>query len=202
VLDAEKLFRALHGEALDLIDIALTLVVASDSIDGLSRSFVSQARSCEKMPMRKIALIVIALGIAGLCSACATLLFRGSTEEISVNSDPPGATTTLDDGETEVTPFSITVQRHDDVHFHFSKPGYKSVEVSDDAEPQTQYLFLDLLIPIPPLAPFIDTGTGAIFEHRRSQVFAHLDPKQPTAGTVGGSTAAQSLTNPDPVKGN
>lgn len=153
--------------------------------------------------MRRIAIFVMVLSIAGLCSSCATLLFRGSTEEISVNSDPPGATATLDNGETTVTPFSITVPRRSDVHFHFSKPGYESVDFSDDAEPQPQYFYPDLLVLFIPLVAETDAWTGAEFEHQESEVFVHLDSKEPvSAVTAGRSTASQSPTGADIGKGN
>jgi hypothetical protein len=49
---------------------------------------------------------------------------HGTTEEITINSDPPGATAALSDGRTGTTPFTITVPPNQDLQIHFSKAGY------------------------------------------------------------------------------
>src|ERR1700693_3741741 len=126
--------------------------------------------------------LVFAISSAGICS-CA-LLFQGTTEEINVASDPPGATATLNDGETKVTPFSITAPRDKDLQFHFSKPGYQSADVSDNSTVEPGFLVVDS---IPLLIPWaVDASAGAGFAHQQASLVAHLDPESDAAGDVPG----------------
>jgi hypothetical protein len=120
---------------------------------------------------------------AGSVTACSCgLLFQGTTEEINVASDPPGATVTLSDGETKVTPFSITVPRQKDLQFHFSKPGYQSAEVADNSQVEFGYMMADF---IPLMLPWtIDAAAGAGYAHQQASVTAHLDPLEGTASDV------------------
>jgi hypothetical protein len=126
--------------------------------------------------------LVFAISSAGICS-CA-LLFQGTTEEINVASDPPGATATLNDGETKVTPFSISAPRDKDLQFHFSKPGYQSADVSDNSTVEPGFLVVDS---IPLLIPWaVDASAGAGFAHQQTSLVAHLDPESDAAGDVPG----------------
>jgi hypothetical protein len=109
---------------------------------------------------------------AGACS-CA-LLTQGTTEEITFNSDPPGATVTLNNGETKVTPFSMAAPREQDLQFHFSKPGYQSVDLSDNSRVEGGYMAADI---IPFMLPWaVDAASGAGFVHQQTSVTAHLEP--------------------------
>jgi hypothetical protein len=126
------------------------------------------------------AALIFAVSSVSACS-CA-LLFQGTTEEINVASDPPGATVTLNDGETKVTPFSITAPREKDLQFHFSKPGYQSADLSDNSRVEPGFLMADA---IPFLLPWaIDASAGAGFAHQQTSVTAHLDPEGGAAGDV------------------
>lgn len=132
----------------------------------------------------KLAGVLWALPLAaGSVTACSCgLLFQGTTEEINVASDPPGATVTLSDGETKVTPFSITVPRQKDLQFHFSKPGYQSAEVVDNSQVEFGYMMADF---IPLMLPWtIDAAAGAGYAHQQASVTAHLDPLEGTASDV------------------
>jgi len=125
--------------------------------------------------------VELAKGLAGLIFALSTLsfcscglLFQGTTEEINVASEPPGATVTLNDGGTKVTPFSITAPRQQDLQFHFNKPGYQSADVADNSKIEPGYMAADLF---PFLLPWsIDAASGAGYEHQQTTVTAHLDP--------------------------
>jgi hypothetical protein len=127
--------------------------------------------------LRAAVFVIISLGA---CS-CA-LLFQGTTEEINVASDPPGATVTLNSGETKVTPFSMTSPRNKDLQFHFSKSGYQSADLSDNSKIEPGFLMVDA---IPLLVPWaIDEAEGAGFTHQQISVVAHLDPEVGAAGDV------------------
>ncbi len=128
----------------------------------------------------KLARVLWALVFAAVVGACSCgLLFQGTTEEITVASDPPGATVTLNDGETKVTPFSITAPREKDLQFHFSKPGYQSADMADNSQVEWGYMTADIFPLILPWA--IDASAGAGFAHQQTSVTAHLDP-EPGAG--------------------
>ena len=117
-----------------------------------------------------LAFAAISVG-AGSCA----LMSQGTTEEITVSSDPSGATVTLNNGETRVTPFSIVVPREQDLQLHFSKSGYQSADVDDNSRVEGGYLAADV---IPFMIPWaIDASSGAGFAHQKTSVTAHLDPE-------------------------
>jgi hypothetical protein len=125
----------------------------------------------------------------GVCS-CA-LIFQGTTEEISVASDPPGATVTLNDGETKVTPFSMTAPREKDLQLHFTKPGYQSADLADNSRVEGGLLLIFEVIPL--MIPWsIDAAEGAGFAHQQTTVTAHLEPESGAGGDVPTKTAAPS----------
>jgi hypothetical protein len=126
--------------------------------------------------MNRISVIVVAAALLGTCS-CASLL-QGTTEQVTVMSDPSGATATLSNGETHVTPFTMAVPRQQDLQFHFSKPGYQSTDVADDSQIEGGYLAADFFTFI---GWPIDAATGAYFAHQQSTVIAHLEPEQTAA---------------------
>ena len=129
---------------------------------------------------RVVAALIVAASSVWVCSC--GLLFQGTTEEINVASDPPGATVTLNDGETKVTPFSMTAPREKDLQFHFSKPGYQSADLADNSQVEPGFLVVDA---IPLLIPWaVDASQGAGFAHQQTSVVAHLDPEGGVAGDV------------------
>jgi hypothetical protein len=135
--------------------------------------------------------LVFTICSVGVCS-CA-LIFQGTTEEINVASEPPGATVTLNDGETKVTPFSMTAPREKDLQFHFSKPGYQSADVVDNSQVEGGFMFIDV---IPLMIPWsIDAAAGAGFAHQQTTVVAHLDPEGAVAEGLPGKGASPLPTS-------
>jgi len=113
----------------------------------------------------------VAASALGLCSCL--LIFQGTTEQIEVASDPPGCTVTLNNGETMITPFTITVPREKDLQLHFSKAGYQSTDLVDNS--QVEGLIIVDVIPL--MIPWgIDASAGAGFAHQQTSLYAHLDP--------------------------
>lgn len=113
------------------------------------------------------------------------LLFQGTTEEINVASDPPGATVNLNNGETRVTPFAITVPRSEDLQLHFSKTGYQSADLVDSSQVEPMVV-VDVILLLIPWG--IDAAAGAGFAHQQTALYARLDPEpgadvQSTSGT-------------------
>jgi hypothetical protein len=142
--------------------------------------------------------LLCVVGSAGVCSC--GLIFQGTTEEINVASEPPGATVTLNDGETKVTPFSMTAPREKDLQFHFSKPGYQSADVSDNSHIETGLAMFEV---IPLLIPWsIDAAAGAGYTHQQTSVVAHLDPEGSVVPDVPTRTVAPlppAIPSPDPT---
>ena len=122
-----------------------------------------------------------------LCSC--GVIFQGTTEKISVTSEPPGAYVTMQDGVTMQTPFTTTVPRDRDLNFHFSKPGYESADLSDNSRVEPTILVLDV---IPLLIPWaIDASCGAGFVHQRPSVQARLDPLPSASPETQGAASLQ-----------
>ena len=68
---------------------------------------------------------LIALAAAFSLSGCATIL-TGTTEMISVNSDPPGATVTFSHGGQCTTPCNLEVKKKEAIHLTIRKPGCRT----------------------------------------------------------------------------
>jgi hypothetical protein len=111
-------------------------------------------------------------------SGCATL-FQGTNEEIMVASDPPGAQVTINDGHQGTTPYSMRVNRDDDLQIHVSKPGYSSSDISDTSHIQWGYLVSDIFF-TGLIGLGVDGIDGAMFYHNQAMVTAHLDPVAPS----------------------
>ena len=134
-------------------------------------------------------LVAIGLILSLSASGCA-LIFQGTTENISVTSEPSGATVTTSDGVPRVTPFTMTAPREQDLQFHFSKPGYQSTDVLDRSKVEPEFLVPDI---IPFMIPWaIDAGSGAGFEHDRTSVTARLDPDPSVSQTTKDSSTDKS----------
>ncbi len=137
---------------------------------------------------RVLGALLCAFGSMGVCSC--GLVFQGTTEEINVASEPPGATVTLNDGERKVTPFSMTAPRKQDLQFHFSKAGYQSTDVADNSQVEAGLAMFEV---IPLMIPWsIDSAAGAGYTHQQTSVVAHLDPEGSVAGDVPNKTAVPS----------
>ena len=168
------------ADADDRLPAFLPLAETQDIFHHRCINFARNGGQIDMKLARMAAAFVFAVSSVSACS-CA-LLFQGTIEEINVASDPPGATVTLTDGETKVTPFSITVPREKDLQFHFSKPGYQSVDLSDNSQVEPGFLIVDL---VPLMLPWaIEASAGAGFAHQQTSVTAHLDPEAGVAGDV------------------
>jgi hypothetical protein len=117
--------------------------------------------------------LLVVLGFLGGAS-CATL-FQGTSEEIDLARDPSGATTSINDGRNGVTPYSIHVNRDQDLQVHFTKPGYQTYDVADVSHVAWGYLVSDLFF-TGLIGLAIDGIDGAMFYHSEQMVSAHLEP--------------------------
>jgi len=124
-------------------------------------------------------------------SGCATL-FQGTNEEIMVASDPPGALVTINDGHQGTTPYSMRINRDDDLQIHVSKPGYSSSDISDTSHIEWGYLVSDIFF-TGLIGLGVDGIDGAMFYHNQSMVTAHLDPVVPSPAQSDAAVPQASL---------
>jgi len=120
-----------------------------------------------------------AFAIAAACLVSCANVSHGKTEEIAVTSDPSGADVTLNNGMTGVTPFTITVPRERNLVFHFSKEGFQSADVFDQANVEGKYIAADwatMLVTGLPFAWVNDVSSGAARTHEQMTVTANLIP--------------------------
>jgi hypothetical protein len=86
--------------------------------------------TAHRLHMKTTIMKAFAVVLLGSCS-CA-LLNQGTKEQIAATSEPSGATATLSDGRTYLTPFSRNDSTQD-LQIHFAKSGYQSTEVTDES---------------------------------------------------------------------
>ena len=98
------------------------------------------------MKMGSFGLVWLSVGLMTL-SSCAALV-HGTTENIDVSSEPPGAAVVVSNGQTGTTPFTMVARRDQGLVFHFSKTGYQSVDVLNESEMETGALVSDLVVAI------------------------------------------------------
>src|SRR6266498_3289849 len=72
----------------------------------------------------RILVATAAVGLAITLAGCATVT-RGTTSQVQIQSDPPGALAHTSTGFSCTTPCTITIPRKDEFSVVFSKPGYQ-----------------------------------------------------------------------------
>ena len=70
--------------------------------------------------------ILIGVVIACYCNLAGCSIFGGSSQPLTVNSDPPGATVLLNGASAGTTPLQHSVSRRGDLTLEVQKPGYAS----------------------------------------------------------------------------
>ena len=92
--------------------------------------------------------LTAALAICALLSSSCATLFQGTNEEIMVASDPAGAQVTVNDGRSGSTPYSMRVNRNEDLQIHVSKAGYSPYDESDNSRIEWGYLVSDIFFTV------------------------------------------------------
>lgn len=124
--------------------------------------------------MRFMVLAAVGLSVSG----CATIT-RGTTEQILINSEPPGALATTSTGLTcPSTPCTLEFPRKTDFVVSYSKDGYHPQQVpvgtkfsGGGAAGLAGNVLVGGIIGIG-----VDASTGATLEHFPNPVFATLEP--------------------------
>jgi hypothetical protein len=179
--------------------------MGGDRLDGRPVNYVRLSKG-------QAAVFFFALGL----SSCGYLV-HGKTEKITVTSEPSGATVAVNEGQTGITPFSVRVWRADDLVFHFSKSGYRSLDVADPSEvwehppgsppdpswvvggpgdPSAAAVAGNFIGTAAFLGAYmIDYRTGADSAHHTTKVNAQLEPLALGSTNSGVSSSSAPLTN-------
>jgi len=118
---------------------------------------------------------VVALAVA--CAGCASVT-RGTTDQVQILSEPPGAEARTSMGQTCVTPCTLQFGRKDEFTVTASKPGYHTVEM-----PVTTRLagggaagFAGNILIGGVVGMAVDAASGATLEHYPNPVVLDLVP--------------------------
>ena len=106
--------------------------------------------------------------VLSLTTGCATLI-TGTTEAVSINTDPVGARVELSNGSTCMTPCNIEVPKKGTLQVTLRKDGCRT---------HTTALIPTLSGSGVILGGLIDYGTGAVYHHQPNPLFVHLDCEQ------------------------
>lgn len=102
-------------------------------------------------------------------TSCATMI-RGTTEELQLTSNPLGAKATLSNGQSCVTPCSLTLPRNGSFSVTFTK---------ESCDAHTASVFPVLAGAGVILGGIIDYGTGAVYSLQPNPVLAGLNCREP-----------------------
>ena len=121
--------------------------------------------------------IIAIIALAALCAACASIT-RGTTSQVQIQSDPPGAEARTSMGHLCTTPCTLQFARKDEFVVTISKPGYHTEEIpvttrvagSGMAGAAGNVLVGGVV------GLTVDVATGATLEHYPNPVIATLEP--------------------------
>ena len=103
-----------------------------------------------------------------LLAGCATMI-RGTEEQISVNTNPPGAKLEFSNGQSCETPCSIKAKRNQSLQITISK---------DDCGTQTATMIPTLGGSGVILGGLVDYGTGAVYDLQPNPLTVTLDRRK------------------------
>jgi len=120
---------------------------------------------------------IIALGLAILyLSSCATI-FKGTTEEVNVNSDPQRAQIFIDGKLMGETPITLKMESKKTYLIEFKKEGYKTKTFNLTNHVGAGWIILDVLAGLIPVV--VDAATGAWYHLDQKNVNMILEKQQP-----------------------
>jgi hypothetical protein len=121
--------------------------------------------------------IIASIALAALCAACATIT-RSTTDQVQIQSDPPGAEAHTSMGHLCTTPCTLQFNRKDEFVVTISKPGYHTEEIpvvtrvagAGFAGAAGNVLIGGVV------GLTVDVASGATLEHIPNPVFVTLEP--------------------------
>jgi hypothetical protein len=129
--------------------------------------------------MRILFAAVAMTGLALTLAGCTTIT-RGTTSQVQIQSEPPGALAQTSTGFSCTTPCTITVPRKDEFSVVFSKAGYReeTVDVKTQIAGAGAAGFAGNIILGGIIGMGADAATGATLEHVPNPVSVTLVPVQ------------------------
>lgn len=119
---------------------------------------------------------IISAAITILCTGCATIFTGGTNQYITIKSDPPGATVTIDGRPDSVgqTPFVTQASRRLGHYIHITKAGYEPMDATLHQE--FNPLFIGDVIALPPVGFIVDLADGSFLILRPYELDVRLKP--------------------------
>ncbi len=124
--------------------------------------------------------IFAAMALAMLCANCATVT-RGTTSQVQIYSDPPGADVATSLGHRCTTPCTLTIDRKSEFTVSMSKAGFKPVQIPVRAQVAGAGAagFAGNIILGGVVGMVADAATGATLEHVPNPVSSTLEAIMP-----------------------
>jgi hypothetical protein len=127
--------------------------------------------------------LLVAAALVLPCIGCASVS-RGTTENISIASTPPGATAEvsgLDNPISCVTPCVVVAKRNADITVTFNKEGYEPqvVPLTKEVPPTGAAGFAGNIVLGGLVGMGVDAATGAAMDHKPNPVDVTLKPLGP-----------------------
>ncbi len=124
--------------------------------------------------------LLLAAAIAAPCCGCASVT-RGTTENISISSTPPGATAELsglDNPTSCLTPCVVVVKRSADITVTINKEGYEPqvIPLTKEVPGTGAAGFAGNLLVGGLIGMGVDAATGAATDHKPNPVIVTLQP--------------------------
>lgn len=138
----------------------------------------------------KLAIAVATVALAGLASSGCATMFTGSTQQVTVSSQPPGARVMVNGAYTGVTPVALLLKTERDQTITLQREGYRDSTgvVFREFNPVAALNLLSLV------CWAIDIATGAIWRLTPGAVHVTLQP----VGVPGGYPPIPSAPPTDP----
>jgi hypothetical protein len=115
---------------------------------------------------------------AALLSSCATL-FKGTSEELSINSDPQRAQVFINDNLYGETPITVKLESKKTYAIVFKKEGYQTQSFQLNNHVGAGWIVLDVLGGLVPV--IVDAATGAWYHLDQKNVNMILKQQQPVS---------------------
>jgi hypothetical protein len=129
--------------------------------------------------MGRMSLKIFSLFLAAaMLLSCATL-FKGTSEELSINSDPQRAQVFINGDLYGETPISVNLESKETYTIEFKKEGYETKTFQLNNHVGAGWIVLDVLGGLVPV--IVDAATGAWYHLDQKNVNMILEKQQPVS---------------------
>ena len=142
---------------------------------------------------QKILFLVIAIAAAAFAQGCATIT-HGSTQKITIDSKPLGATVLIDGGMRFTTPTVVALSRKDPHTVVISLDGFETESI--DIRPVTSNAVFGNIVFGGLIGYAVDSSSGAANRLEPEVIKVDLRPIPKEAEKVPPPTVAEQSTNP------